>query len=300
MRPMKANGYPACLKFAMKFLIVAVCLFCGSLARAAAQSDATNGATATAESKAVDALPRFEVATVRLTDTHQARWTGVKVDPGGRVQIHGAPLKGLVSIAFHLSYWQISGGEKWIGEDLYDIEAKPPEEMQPRITNIRHSVWGIEDEKLCQMLQALLTDRFQLRFHREIKTGDIYFLETSGKPVRLVPAIDRSKGEQASSPAGFSGEIEFTDATWYLFNTSMPQLARFAGNYIVHRPVLDHTGLAGSFDYKSPTQLGPDQRQIDLASAFPLLLSEIGLKLQAAKGPVETLVIESAERPSDN
>ena len=73
----------------------------------------------------------------------------------------------------------------WIDKNLYAVEAKPPENSQPSITNLRHTWFDIEDVRLREMLQALLIDRFQLRFHRETKTGQIYLLEKSGKTLRL-------------------------------------------------------------------------------------------------------------------
>lgn len=267
------------------FLFIALGLLIGSAPAAAAQADSPLGAAAIPAGKAPAARLQFEVATIKPASASEQ---GVMVYPGGRIRIQSTGLAGLIFIAFNLRSGQLSGADKWMGEDEYDVEAIPPAEMQSSI-DTGHTVWGIGDERLRQMLQALLIDRFQLRFHRETKTGDVYLLEKSGKPIRLRPAAN----------SGYSG-VEFTAATWLLFNTSMPQLAKFASDAVFHRPVLDRTGLTGSFDYRSPTQLGPDQRQIDLAGAFPTLLSELGLKVRPAKGPVESFVIDHAEKPSPN
>ena len=86
-----------------------------------------------------------------------------------------------------------------------------------------------------------------------------------------------------------------------MYNTTMPQLARFAADYVLHATVMDRTNLPGAFDYRQaepPSDADVDYR--DTNDAFLRFLPEIGLKLERTKGPVETLVIDHAERPSSN
>ena len=66
------------------------------------------------------------------------------------------------------------------------------------------------------------------------------------------------------------------------------------------RPVLDQTGLEGSFDFKSEYPLPSDDQRPDVVASIITSIQGIGLKLQAAKGPVETIVIDQAEKPSAN
>ena len=115
-------------------------------------------------------------------------------------------------------------------------------EPEPGIKTLLYTWFGIEDEHLRQMLQALLIDRFQLKFHRETKTGDVYLLEQGGKPLAL-HAADTPHG--GADPEGY-GNIGYVDARWSIYAYSMPQLAKFAADYMVHVPVLDRTGLSGS------------------------------------------------------
>jgi uncharacterized protein (TIGR03435 family) len=88
---------------------------------------------------------------------------------------------------------------------------------------------------------------------------------------------------------------------WAIFNTSMPQLAKFAAEHVVHAPVSDETGLSGSFDYKQPVPL-PDSEvnYSDPSGPFLLLIPELGLRLEPGKGPVEMFVIDHAAKPSSN
>jgi len=110
--------------------------------------------------------PEFEVASIKPVDPNVPHMVGVKVYPGGRVMLSSLPLKTLTAIAFRLSYWQISGGDAWIEKDDYNVEAKPSENLRSSIKNLRYTLYGIEDQQLREMLQALLIDRFQLKFHR--------------------------------------------------------------------------------------------------------------------------------------
>src|SRR5262245_22383064 len=100
------------------------------------------------------------------------------------------------------------------------------------------------------MLQSVLIDRFQLKVHRETKTGDVYRLERSGKTLALRPAEAPARGPDAPAERNSFGSIGYVDGRWGIFATTIPQLAKFASDYVVHAPVLDQTGLTGAFDYK--------------------------------------------------
>lgn len=117
-------------------------------------------------------LPQFEVATVKPTNPSVHPDYGPRVFPGGRLVYPDVTLKNLVIAAFRVSYWQISGGDAWCDKDRYDIEAKPPADSG--IKDLRYSwMYGIEDARLREMLQSLLVERFQLKFHRQTKTGNV-------------------------------------------------------------------------------------------------------------------------------
>ncbi|MGB6946506.1 MAG: TIGR03435 family protein [Bryobacteraceae bacterium] len=165
---------------------------------------------------------------------------------------------------------------------------------------MRYSLFGIEDERLCQMLQALLIDRFHLKFHRVTKTGRVYLLERSGTTLRLRPARTASARAKVAN-SGRSGEVLFGGGKWFLSNTAMPQLAKFAADFSLQAPVLDRTGLTGSFDYDQPTADPDSEANYAVnSSSFLRLIPELGLKLQRTEGPVETFVIDHAEKPSPN
>ena len=224
---------------------------------------------------------------------------GVEVYPGGRVVISGLSLKALTATAFRLSYWQISGGDAWTEKDDYNVEAKPAENLRSSIKDLRHTLFGIEDEHLREMLQALLIDRFQLKFHREAKTGDVYLLERNGKALGLRPTEIPSAGADLAADRSSFGSIGYAGGRWVISATAMPQLAKFASDYVLHAPVLDRTELSGSFDYK---QRLPDlePNYSDNSDSFLRLIPELGLKLERSKGPVEIFVIDYVGKPSPN
>jgi uncharacterized protein (TIGR03435 family) len=245
------------------------------------------------------ALHRFGVASIKTIVPGSPVVTGIEIFPGGRVEIPGESLKALIATAFHMSYRQISGGDEWTTKDLYNIVAKPPEERQQNIKDLRHTLFDIEDEHLREMVQALLIDRFQLKYHRETKTGDVYLLERSGKTLKLHPTEVTPAAPDPTNDLSSTGSIGYAGGKWRLFHTSMPQLAKFASDYVLHVPVLDRTELSGPFEY---WQAAPDDEPAYAGQgnddSFLSMLSTVGLKLERSKGPVETLVIDHAEKPT--
>jgi uncharacterized protein (TIGR03435 family) len=241
--------------------------------------------------------PAFEIATIKPVDiSNGVMNAGFTVSSGGRLVIHALSLKAMILAAYDVGYWQLSGGEAWMEKDVYDVEAKPS--AHSGAYSLRHTRFGIGDERLRVMLQTLLTERFHLKVHRETKTGPVYLLEKSVKPLLLLPS-EYTEDHAVMDRPGFSGEVEHVGGHWFLFDVSMPQLGKFASNYVLHKPVIDQTGLEGSFDYRDPDSKS-EQDNSDFEGALMAFIRDIGLKLTSAKGPVETLVIDHAERPSAN
>jgi uncharacterized protein (TIGR03435 family) len=248
--------------------------------------------------------PQFEVATIKPIDPTSGamHMVGVKVYPGGRVAITTFSLKALICTAFEVSFWQLKGGDAWTEKQMYDLEAKPAQTDPPTTYDVRHSNGTISDERLRLMLQALLIERFQLKFHRDNAPGQVFLLEKSGKPIPLIPtkeAYAKMDGE------GYSGDVGFAGNRWVMYNTSMPQFANFASRFM-QKPVLDRTGIDGAFDFRWTVQ-DADPNDHDAASftntyqtSFPLFVQASGLKLTKSTGPIETFVIDHADLPTAN
>jgi uncharacterized protein (TIGR03435 family) len=236
-------------------------------------------------------LPEFEVASIHRVDSNRGEVNGFSNYPGGRIVARGCTLRYLIMVALDVQDHQISGGPAWIDEDKYDIQAKPPETSSASKLNPALEKSPPNQEQR-QMLQSLLIDRFQLKFHRIAKEGTVYLLTRGTKELKLKPPKDKTAFPWAGGLAGgwFAGGIRGQ-------NISMPQLAARISRFVEH-PVLDRTGLQGSYDFEDPT--GSDNNDADIPGFLIGAMSEIGLKLESGKGPVEAVVIDRAEKPSAN
>jgi len=202
---------------------------------------------------------RFEVATIKPPDPNMKKGSSIEIYPGGRVLLFQYSLPSLVGTAFRHSRAQIANnGGAWIQDEVFTVEAKAP--ASAGITNLNHSLFDLDDERLRQMLQALLIERFQLKVRRETRTGDVYQLTRTSKALGL---------------------------------------ASFASTTMVRAPVVDVTNVSGSFDYRQPNpDLDPKYEGPEHATSFLQMLDSVGLELKRSRGPVEWLVIDSAARPT--
>jgi uncharacterized protein (TIGR03435 family) len=237
--------------------------------------------------------PEFEVASVKPA-SRQDRVIGMFTRPGGRITITLYTLKMLIHEAYGVQAFQISGGQQWTDEDRYDIEAKPPANSPSSKYSPANPKLPPPQEELL-MLQSLLADRFKLKVHTETREGPVYELAVGDKGPKLeaaksaddFPVVAFGRSGRADQPDFMRGE-----------NASMQLLAaRLALE--LGRPVLDQTGLKGSFDFEF--RYAKDDGPADASpSLFSAIQEQLGLKLVPAKGPVEILVIDSAEKPSAN
>jgi uncharacterized protein (TIGR03435 family) len=227
------------------------------------------------------AQPAFEVASIKSATSGEIG--GAYTYPGGRVAFRGCTLEYLVQQAFNIQRFQLSGGPGWIRSERYDIDAKPPESSKSRQSAPPYAKAPMNEEQR-QMLQSLLVARFQLQYHRDTREGPVYLLVKGNKPLNMTDSKDKNEFPWSRVTAeGLVG-----------INESMADLAwRLSQN--LELPVLDRTGIAGSFDFRIQYPYEEDIVAQTLAT-----VQELGLKLEPSKGPVETIVIERAEKPSAN
>lgn len=255
---------------------------------------------------AAKALLAFEVATVKPDDIGKMIMVDLRVYPGGRLVIHGHSLHGLIANAFNIPGWEIMGGDKWVDQQMFDIDGKPPEELRNEIPEGEFSNSGIQDARVRSMLQALLIERFHLKFHMESKSGTVYLLERGDGPLRLKPAefslyTKSDDGTVAPSHAYPTGDIGMVSGVPIgIHQTSMAQLASVLSG-LQRVPVIDRTGLSGFYNFRSQTVVTDEDFQNGgpmhlLVDAVP----EMGLKLVKSEGTVDKFVIDSAEMPTAN
>ena len=214
------------------------------------------------------------------------------------------PLKRVLMAAYDVKYWQIIGPE-WLNALRFDIAARLPE--------------GATKAQSLAMMRNLLTERFQMTVHRETKELPIYALLQDKTGAKLTPSADAAVDENAIatvaknegkdgfpvlSPgaAGIVVETRNGRARISGFHSDLSKLADFLSTQL-GRAVFDQTGIAGVFDfaiYYRPENAGIDETA-PYPGIFDALREQLGLRLEARKGPVEMLVIDHAEKvPTGN
>lgn len=223
--------------------------------------------------------PQFEVASIRPHPYNGDEPSDRQFLPGGRFVATATTARTLIRIALKTDDDRISGAPGWIDRELFDITAITADHSVPKTP-----------EQFQQVLLALLQERFQLRFHREQKEGPVYWLELA-KPGVLGPALKRSAADATPHLSSNGGVRAEMTATAMSMTDIAAALRRQAG-----RPVEDHTGLNGLFDFH--IEWSPQQMDDALPSLFTVLQQELGLRLRPAKGTIETVVIDHIEQPS--
>ena len=256
--------------------------------------------------------PRFEVASIRPCQ-EPPQQPGRVIIPGansspGRLATDCIPLLQLIGNTYQTDadgFIPLTGGPSWTRSALYEINATA--EGNPSVKTMRGP-----------MLQALLEDRFQLKIHRETKEGPVYFLsgarggpklqsftEGSCKPWPTPPPPQLTKEYCTRMIYGIKPAVEAQGATLDEFSKLL--------RVVVGRPVIDKTGITGRYDIRVKfSREGTELAAIHLIgpspasdptgppSIFVALEEQLGLRLDSAKGPVEMLVIDHIERPSEN
>lgn len=235
----------------------------------------------------------FEVVSIKPSDPLSNNMH-MGVGKGGGFEAGGVTLRLLIQQAYDVRNFQILGGPGWIDTDKYDIitkdEAKGPSEADlGKMTDAARDEFRL---RLLGKLQAVLADRFQLKVHRETKELPVYELTVAKGGSRLQEAADDGGGSNLSMGRADDGKSQITAKHFPIAN-----LARFLSGQ-VGRTVIDKTGLSGKYNFQ--LNYAPDMGDISGPSLFTALQEQLGLKLDAQKGPVEVVVIDSVQKPSEN
>ena len=249
-------------------------------------------------------LPEFVVVSIKPTDYNSGKMheIGIQLTPD-QLTMDAMTLKGLIEVAYDIPAWELTGGDPWMDrgfsdqKDRYDFVAKLPPGGAPY--NLRHGYFDLADERIREMMQAMLADRFHLKVHHETHTGAVSILEQSGKPLLMVPTIRKYARSSSDEHGEIGGAVEGVGIGFY--NITMLQLAKFLSEAILHHPVIDKTGVEGGYDFRSKTIVTADDiRNGNTMSMYLPMVKEMGLKLMDGTGPVETYVVDHAERPEAN
>jgi bla regulator protein blaR1 len=259
----------------------------------------------------------FEVASVKPNKSGDQR-VMMSTPPTGRVTATNIPVRLLLQQAYSVQPFQIVGGPSWMASDRFDITAKAPE--------------GVTPAQLRPMMRNLLADRFKLIAHTETREMPIYHLVVARADGRLGANLKPSSIDCAAMMSGRRGgpppappqpgepiQCGFMVGPGGMNAGGMPlvELARSLSGF-VNRIVVDKTGLKGEYDFQLtytpegrgglpglppiPGPIGADAPAADpnRPSLFTALQEQLGLKLESQKGPVDVLVIDRLEQPSED
>lgn len=242
----------------------------------------------------------FEVASIKLGDP-LSNGTGFTLRPGGSLQVETATLKALIQYAYSLRDFQISGASGWMTSERYNIQAKGELAEGPADYRSMNDQQRRDAASLVRArLRRLLADRFQLVVHTESRELPVYALVVAKNGHKLKP--NESPDGSAQSTTQGRAVFKATRATMAGMATGLSD--------ITGRPVVNETGLQGYFDFElkwtpdataaAPDAAGPPPAEAVGPTIFTALQEQLGLKLESKKGPVQILVIDRVERPSEN
>jgi len=244
---------------------------------------------------AAQAQPFFEVASLKpanpgisgfrggchgIDSTYAGANERASAPPLGRCVITDARLSHMIGIAFHVSSMgYIKGGPDWLmGGERFSVDAKAEDPTKAT------------EEQLLQMLQALLVERFSLRFHRETKDMPGFALVVA----KNGPKLQAAKGEDVDFTWGAGGKPVPGQPTCLTAHKWPASMLADVLTQMGRGPATDHTGLTGEYDFKLCWN------DTDGPSLFTALQEQLGLKFEPQKVPVSFFVVESARKPTEN
>jgi bla regulator protein blaR1 len=221
-----------------------------------------------------------------------------------------ATLQGVIQVAYGVKDNQISGGPDWLNSEMYDIEAKVDKSVADEVRKLSEDQGGLENQR---KLQALLADRFKLSLHHETKELPVYELVIAKSGPKLQearPGDTYPNGFKSPDGRGGAGMLQIGLRGGPLTGQGAPieSLAHFLSKEL-GRIVVDKTGLTGKYDFTLhwPTTVGAQQATASTSSPrssgpsiFAAIQEQLGLKLEQQTVPMEVLVIDRVEKPSES
>jgi uncharacterized protein (TIGR03435 family) len=237
----------------------------------------------------------FEIASVKPSITGSS--SDFLVLPGGRFVATNRTVTDLIFHAYRLQPYQIPDTSPSV-PDHYDIEAKA--DGNPNYN------------EMMLMLQSLLQDRFNLKVHWVTMEQPIFLITAAKGGIKLKPstatcvhfdqtATVRSADEQQRLPNCVNNLSGGEHGRWIAENVGMNDVTSMLScECLLGRKVVDMTGFSGGFDFTVEFTRNPLKADTDMPSLLTVFQDTLGLKIESAKGPVEVLVIDSVEKPSQN
>ena len=233
-----------------------------------------------------------------------AHGSSMMTDNAGGLNVTNMSLRALITSAYGIRDFQLTGGPGWIRTERYDIIAKPERvdnAAEPAdFRDLTEAQRKTRDEQWRERVRSLLANRFGLVVHKETKEQPIYVLSVAKGGPKLT--VVTTPGDRQGMSGGRGTSQGFAAAISML-------ATNLAGT--LGRPVVDKTGLNEKYDWvlkwtpdvEATGSSGADTPQpVDSPgpTIFTALQEQLGLKLESSKGPVENVVIDHVDHPSAN
>lgn len=235
--------------------------------------------------------PTFDVASIRPMSYADGAHTHI-ANPARSSEFKAVnvTLRDLLEVAYSIPETQMLSGPAWTSTDKFDLEAKSDAKFNEQLAAL--SVEQGKEAKR-QMLQALLADRFKLAAHAEKREMPMFAMVTAKGGSKLIET-----NESGTGLSGGRGQISIRGGADPL------AVLAFELSWRLDRPVIDQTGLKGRYEltlnWTEDDGPSPGANTSNGPSLFTAIQEQLGLKLEATRGPVPVLVIDHAERPSEN
>jgi uncharacterized protein (TIGR03435 family) len=243
-------------------------------------------------------LPAWDVALVKSHPAEDQTMSWQMTADG--LSLVNLPLEQMICSAWDLKPYQVSGLSEWMKNSTYDLTAKVTGDDVDAYKKLNTA-------QRRQMLQTLLSERFKLKTHMETKTLPVYdlVLDKGGSKLKPTTALEApSEAEMRANPDKYKKGYMMMgpgmyEATGVPVKSLTSQLSNALG-----KPVLDTTGLKGLYDitlhFRPEDAVAGSGDDADKPSVFSAVQDQLGLKLVPGKAPVETLVVDAAEKPPAN
>ena len=215
--------------------------------------------------------------------------------------------KNLITVAYGLNYYQISGGPDWLDRARFNVQAKSDATVDEAMSKLTKEQASLEKQ---HMLQTLLADRFKLKVHQETKDLPAFALviAKSGLKMQVAkgekPGPDELKafGDNPVPPLYQQGDGR-RGYQYFAHGASMALITdMLAGQF--NTTVVDKTGLTATYDFTLQYNGTVSPHEMEGVETWPPLTTaiqdQLGLKLEPIKAPTQILIIDHIERPTEN
>src|SRR5581483_7278951 len=278
---------------------------------------------------ASDPLPSFEVATIKPASSQPRPSSASPAE----VHISNVTVRNLIEQAYGIPWTsaeneRVLGGPAWLDTNHYDIVARIPGDLAEAQKKLSPDQ---QKRQISLMLQSLLAERFRLKLHFETRVLSVYALAVAKPNPNLVESTRQSESAESTEPNAQETAVSIRlpskpedlrhgilvlytgqSAEMTARRASLDDLAHWLAGYseVGGRPVVNQTGLSGLYDFTfrwtrqslaATAQSGSsDAAGIDAPPLFTALPEQLGLRLKSTKAPVEVILIDHTDPPTDN